>query len=494
MPDAAFAFDARVALIRRAERSLDMQYYLLRTDSVGLLMLNELRNAAARGVRVRLLVDDLYAGGEDELFFALSAFPNIEVRHFNPLPSRARFLPMRLALSLFDLLRINHRMHNKLLVADNSFAVSGGRNVGNEYFMRDIAANFIDIDVLSSGPIVRDMSASFDSFWNSAQVRAIGDLVSSKPSADISMKSFDSRAEGAAYEPELDSRDSLGRLPVSQQMENGLLSRTWAPARLYADTPNKLSMQHDVAYLGSVSEGAFDAIASSRREVKILSPYFVPGPQGMAVLQQFVANGGRVLIVTNSLGSTDEPLAYAGYERYRADLLKIGVTVYEIAPEGAARTRRFGDFGTSISRLHAKVAVLDDDRIFIGSMNLDHRSASINTELGLVIESSELVKEFNELLAADHIELGYRLQLTPDGRRAQWIGHGDQGEYVVYEDVPGSFLWQRLKNWLLLPLLGVIVLFVRIDTVSLRSLIWRGLSDRRPTRRMSNSARPRAAL
>ncbi len=454
LPEAAFAFDARVALIRNAERSVDMQYYLIRNDDVGLLLLKELRDAALRGVRVRLLVDDLYMGGDEEVFSALATFSNVEVRLFNPLPSRAKSLPVRLASSLFDLLRINHRMHNKLLVADNTLAITGGRNIGNEYFMRNADANFIDVDLLSSGPVVQEMSGSFDAFWNSQQVRPIQELVpNAGPAADAQAR-FASLVRVATADVALRPRDMFDRPPVGEQVAIGNLQLHWAPARFYADPPDKLHLDHEAAFRGSVSEGALEEIAASRQEVKILSPYFIPGAQGMAVLEKFVAQGGRAVVVTNSLGSTDEPLAYAGYERYRAEMLNAGISVYEISPEGTAKSKRFGDFGKSISRLHAKVATMDNVRIFIGSMNLDHRSAAINTEIGLMIESPALVKELHSLLEAEHVELGYRLQLSPGDRRTQWIAHSDDGNEVVHEDVPGIFLWLRIKSWLLLPLLG----------------------------------------
>lgn len=454
LPEAAFAFDARVALIRNAESSVDMQYYLIRNDDVGLLLLRELRNAALRGVRVRLLVDDLYMGGDEEVFSMLATFNNVEVRLFNPLPSRAKSLPIRLAASLFDLLRINHRMHNKLLVADNTFAITGGRNIGNEYFMRNADANFIDVDLLSAGPVVHEMSRSFDAFWNSMQVRPILDLVTNAASGFEAEDRFSEIVRLAVADVALRPRDMFDRPPVSEQFEIKELQLHWAAARFFSDPPDKLNLAHEMAYRGSVSEGALGEIAASRREVKILSPYFIPGPQGMAVLEKLVAAGGRAVVVTNSLGSTDEPLAYAGYERYRADMLKAGISVYEISPEGTAQSKRFGNFGRSISRLHAKVATMDSERIFIGSMNLDHRSAAINTELGLVIESRSLVEELHSLLVAEHVEIGYRLQLSSDGRRTQWVAHSENGEEIVHEDVPGEFLWLRIKNWFLLPVLG----------------------------------------
>ncbi|WP_454902116.1 phospholipase D-like domain-containing protein [Variovorax gossypii] len=268
LAEAAFALDARVALIRHAERTIDMQYYLIRNDDVGLMLLRELRDAAARGVRVRLLVDDFYLGGEDEIFTALASFPNVEVRIFNPLPSRASALPVRLAFSMFELLRINHRMHNKLLVADNSFSVTGGRNIGNEYFMKDVAANFIDVDVLASGPVVGEMSRSFDSFWNSGQVWDVRDVSRLSLATLEAQRRFNDVARTAVPDVPLKAQDLFGRPPVGQQFAQGHVDCHLAHARFYADNPGKLNLQHDLAYSGSVSEGAFDGIAHSLEKVR----------------------------------------------------------------------------------------------------------------------------------------------------------------------------------------------------------------------------------
>ena len=454
LPEAAFAFDARISLARHAEKSLDVQYYQIQNDDVGLLLLRELREAAERGVRVRLLIDDLYTAGEDELFSSLSAFPNVEVRLFNPLPSRAGSLAARLALSLHEFRRINHCMHNKLFIADNSFAVSGGRNIANEYFMRSTAANFIDMDVLSNGPIVRQMSDAFDMYWNSEHVYPIDSVVPPRLPPAEAQRRFDEIARRAVPDVPIRPRDVLDKSPVGEQLVTGALDRYWAPARLFADNPDKITRTPAEAYRGSVTAGALAVIDSTKREVKIASPYFIPGAIGMALMKKQIEAGLRVVIITNSLGATDEPLAYAGYERYRADMLKIGVTIYEIAPEVTAKSGRFGDFGKSISRLHAKLAVIDDQRIFVGSMNLDHRSAAVNTELGLVIDSPALVDDYDKLVTSQRASLGYRLRLSPDGRRAQWLEYDDAGGDIVHEDVPGEFIWLRFKNWLLLPIVG----------------------------------------
>lgn len=455
LPEAAFAFDARISLARHAEKSLDVQYYLVQRDDVGLLFLRELREAAARGVRVRLLVDDLYTGGEDELFGALAAFPNVEVRLFNPLPSRASSLGTRLLMSLTDFGRINHRMHNKLLIADNSFAVSGGRNIGNEYFMRSTAANFIDMDVISSGPIVRQMSEGFDRYWNSSHAWPIERVAPLRTmTREAAQRRFDEIVRTAVPDVPIRPRDVLNKSPVGEQLVTGKVDRYWAPATLFIDDPEKITRKADEAYIGSVTEGALSVINATRREVVIASPYFIPGPKGLEEMRACIAKGGRITVVTNSLGATDEPLAYAGYERYRADMLKIGVTIFEIAPTLSGRSGRFGDFGKSISRLHAKLAIVDNERFFVGSMNLDHRSAAVNTEIGLVIDSPELVQDYNKLMSGERVNLGYRLRLGPNGRRVQWLEYDDAGGDIVHEDEPGEFLWLRLKNWLLLPIVG----------------------------------------
>ncbi|CAN7159023.1 phospholipase D family protein [Variovorax paradoxus] len=454
LPEAAFAFDARISLARHAEKSLDVQYYLIQNDDVGLLLLRELREAAARGVRVRLLVDDLYTAGEDEVFSALSAFPNIEVRLFNPLPSRADSFALRLLFSLGDFGRINHRMHNKLLVADNSFAVSGGRNIANEYFMRGTAANFIDMDVLSCGPVVRRMSEGFDRYWNSEHAWPIERIVPQRMAAEEAHKRFDALAAAALPDVRIRPRDVLDHSPVGEQLATGKLELQWATSTLFVDDPAKITRTSEAAYEGSVTAGALGVINSAKREVKIGSPYFIPGARGMAMMKQAIERGGRITVVTNSLGATDEPLAYAGYERYRADMLKIGVTIYEIAPRLTGRSGRFGDFGQSISRLHAKLAVIDSERFFVGSMNLDRRSAAVNTEMGLVIDSPALVADYERLMSGERVSLGYRLRLAPGGRRVQWLEYDDAGGDIVHEDEPGEFLWLRFKNWLLLPIVG----------------------------------------
>jgi putative cardiolipin synthase len=240
LPTGDYALDARLTLAARAERSLDVQYYQLQRDGVGLLFLRELAAAAARGVRVRLLVDDLYTAGEDELFRTAAALPNVQVRLFNPLPVRGGSLATRLFFSLHEFGRINHRMHNKLFVADNRFSVSGGRNMADEYFMQSASANFIDMDVIAAGPVVREQSAVFDRYWNSAHAWPVESVVPAGPAPGEAERRFAEMVKGAASDLRVAPNDPLGRLAVGVELAAGRVSLAFARAEVFADAPAKV--------------------------------------------------------------------------------------------------------------------------------------------------------------------------------------------------------------------------------------------------------------
>jgi putative cardiolipin synthase len=454
LPEGGTAFNARIALARRAEKSIDAQYYLIQNDDLGQQFLRELRDAARRGVRVRLLVDDLYAAGEDDLLTGLAAYPNVDVRIFNPLPARAGPFAWRLLLSMREFDRINHRMHNKLFIADNSFAVSGGRNIGEEYFMRSATANFIDLDVLSSGPVVRELSGVFDTYWNSAHAVPIARLVGPAP-AEEARRRFDGLVRGAAPSVAERPHDVLGRTPVAQQLDSGELSQAFASARVFADTPDKVAGLEPGGGGPTVTEQTLALFATARAEVRIASPYFVPGERGMAIIRAVGATqeNGRLTLVTNSLGSTDEPLVYAGYARYRVDLLKAGVRIYEIGANLGHDSDRLGHFGPSLSRLHAKVATIDGRWLFVGSMNLDPRSARTNTEIGLAVDSPELAATVAALLR-EGPGGAYRLRLAADGEHVEWLETDAEGRQRVHTREPDDDALLRLKIWLLAPFVG----------------------------------------
>ena len=453
LPEGEGSFNARIALMRRATRSIDAQYYYLGPDEIGLAFLRELRDAAARGVRVRLIVDDLYTATTDTLLAALAAHANVQVRAFNPLPARSNSFGRRLLFSLHELSRINHRMHNKLLVADNRFAVSGGRNIGNEYFMRSAEANFIDLDVLSAGAVVQQFSAIFDDYWNSEQVWPIGQLAGVGTPPEAARAHFDERVRRAPAGLDEREQDVLGAAPLAQQLDAGRVGLVAARARAFADTPAKAAGLKGEAATHTVTEQTLALFAQAREQVNLVSPYFIPGQRGMALIRAVGATqeNGRISLVTNALGATDEPLVHAGYARYREEMLRAGVRIYEVSPTLTRRSQRLGNFGRSLGRLHAKVAIIDHRTVFIGSMNLDARSAYFNTEIGLAIESPELAAQLTRLFRDGVAGASYRLRLGAGGSGVEWLETEPDGHLTVHTREPDDGVLLRLKQWLLAP-------------------------------------------
>jgi len=451
LPAGDHAFNARIALARRAQKTLDVQYYLIASDTAGLQFMRELRDAAARGVRVRVLLDDLYTAGQDELLAALAAHDNVEVRLFNPLPARSTSLRSRVVFSLHDFERINRRMHNKLFIADNAFAVSGGRNVADEYFMRSPEANFIDIDVLSSGPAVRTMSEVFDNYWNSEHVYPVQSLIA-VPERHEARRRFDEMVRSVPAEMPVLPRDGLGRTSVEAQLASGRLEQHFATAQVIADSPSKAAGIDPSTIDGTAVCSTLNVMRSARSEVVIASPYFVPGSRGLAMMQEAIDHNVRVVVMTNSLAATDEPLVHFGYSRYRREMLKMGVTLYELSPTLTRKSGALGDFRSSLGRLHAKLSIVDRRWLMVGSMNMDGRSARSNTEMGVVIDSPELVEDLMSLFRRDRFESTYRLRMAAGSERIEWIAaHG--GQEVVHRNEPDASWALRLK-------LGLLSLFV----------------------------------
>lgn len=452
LPSGEMAFDARLALAEAATRSIDAQYYHIHDDTAGAAFLGALRDAAVRGVRVRLLVDDYHAGDLYPMLRGLAAFPNAEVRLFNPLPERYGTPIRRLLLSLHEFTRVNRRMHNKLFVADNQFAVYGGRNIADEYFTRHGEANFIDLDVLSAGTVVRELSASFDRYWNSEQVWALEQRLhalerASKPAErradfDVQLKRI------AGPPPDVPPLDYLGQSTVRVQIAQGRVRLLAGSARVHDDPPDKVLQPVDPNKASPAMRAKLDVIAAAREEVVVVNPYFLPGPVGLRMMREAQQRGTRVLIVTNSLGSTDEPLVYRAYSRYRPEMLKLGVQLYEFGPDLVRRSNTFGVFGKSTPRLHAKVVGVDRRWMVVGSVNLDLRSAVLNTELGVTIDCAALTRQALGLLRADAFASMYRLQLGEDGQTVEWHLRDDSGKTQVRHDEPHASPWQGISLWL----------------------------------------------
>ena len=452
MPLGPFAYDTRLQLARRAEVSLDVQYYHFENDESGRFLLRALRDAAQRGVRVRLLIDDFYTGGKDPLFIAFAAHENVQVRLFNPFRSaRESGQAGRFLAAIGDWSRVNHRMHNKMFIADGAMAVFGGRNVANEYFLRsETGENFIDVDAFVVGPLIAPMQALFDRYWNSEPVYPLGAIAKTSLSQEQLRASFDEWTGTDRTPPPapLPPNDILGYGPIGDDLEGGRLGLIWASASIFADTPDKPFEEAPDLLETTATYNAFEAIRKAETEVVVSSPYLVPGRRGSALIREMRGRGVKLSFMTNSLGSTDEPVVHLGYSHYREDMLRQGVELYELSAARVKKNMRSFLYGSSLGRLHAKLIVIDRKALFVGSMNFDPRSAHTNTELGAVIQSPELARELLRVIDIDRLQSAYQVRLAPDGSGLQWLSIENDAE-VVRSDEPEASAWVRLKLWLL---------------------------------------------
>lgn len=421
------ALAARLALAQRATRTLDAQYYLFHNDTTGKLVAAALLAAADRGVRVRLLVDDIDTADKELGLAVLNAHPNIQVRLFNPFNSRSTNPLVRGWEALRERTRLNHRMHNKVFIADSQVAITGGRNIGDEYFSAGQDLAFIDLDVLAAGAVVDSLSRSFDDYWNSEAAVPVSALPA--PPSEVQFQRATARLQ-AFRAHELDS--DYGRALAAADPVPDLLAGTipWHIARadLIVDPPEKAlkrSKSPSKLLLGQLA-GLW---LNPTQHALIVSPYFVPGATGMAYLEYWRSRGVQVDVLTNAYAASDVPIVHAGYANYRIPLLEAGVNLYELKPMAEPIGGRLRDLhhGSSRASLHAKTFVLDDAQVFIGSFNLDPRSMLLNTEMGLVIHSPELAREVTAIAEdAMQPERSFRPRLvirTVDGRverRLQW--------------------------------------------------------------------------
>ncbi|GAA4343363.1 phospholipase D family protein [Variovorax defluvii] len=447
LPAGDHAFEARIALARAAQKSIDAQYYEIADDVSGRQFLRALADAAARGVRVRLLVDDLHAAGEDALLAGLAARPNVELRMFNPLAVRSGGVAQRVLRSVNEFSRINRRMHNKLFLADNQFAITGGRNVADEYFDRSGSDNFIDMDLLAAGPAVRALSDVFDGYWNSEHAYPIQSLVAESLTPEQARRHFDAAVQQSEVTDfPVTAKDLLGQTSLATQLATGRVELHVAAVRVLADAPSKADVDVQQLNDGAVMTGKLELVQSARNEVLLASPYFVPGRRTLDVLKQVTDSRVRVSVMTNSLATTDEPLVHAGYARYRTALLGMGVALFELMPgsNGDAKAAAVGERHGSLGRLHAKAAVVDGRWLYIGSMNMDRRSAHSNTEMGLIVDSPELAGQLASLLRGDRRPPAYEVRSANGGHGLQWIAK-DGAESIVYAQEPNRRWGAQLR-------------------------------------------------
>ncbi|HEY1459435.1 MAG TPA: phospholipase D family protein [Casimicrobiaceae bacterium] len=438
------AFAARILLAAAAEKSLDVQYYIWHGDQVGYLMFEALWQAAERGVRVRLLLDDLNTGGLDPTIATLDAHPNIEVRLYNPVVQR----DTRVLNFLTDFTRVNRRMHNKSFTADNQVSVVGGRNIGNEYFGAGSGVGFADLDVIALGPPVRDVSKEFDLYWNSPSAYPAASFVG--PAGPEGVAHLEAKFATTRADPEsVAYLEAVRATPLIRDLLDRRLALEWDTAQLVYDDPAKTldtTERTDVLLFPQLVQ----TMGRPQKTLDLVSPYFVPGADGTSSLAALAKSGVKVRILTNSLAASDEKSVHAGYAKRRRDLLLAGVQLYELKPTAAQGLRK-GEarFGSSSSAgLHAKTFAVDRSRIFVGSFNFDQRSALLNTEMGLVIESPVLAQRLGRFFDADVAMAAYEVVLAEDGRNLEWIEQTPSGSKRYDTDPDTSWLLRRQVDFL----------------------------------------------
>ena len=438
LADGRDAFAARALLAAAAERSLDVQYYIWHKDITGTLLFDALRQAAERGVRVRLLLDDNNTSGMDQILTMLGKQKNIDIRLFNPFVPRS---PRALAF-VTDFSRVNRRMHNKSFTADNQATIVGGRNVGDEYFGAAGDVLFADLDVLAVGPVVDEVSHEFDRYWNSASAYP-AQLLLTRPvegdAATIAAEAdrIDDTRAAAEYV------QALRTSPFVRQLMERQLPFEWAKTRMISDDPAKVL---DQARPGTgVAENLENLLGVPHKELDLISPYFVPGKAGTQAFADLAHKGVGVRILTNALEATDVAAVHAGYAKWRKPLLEAGVLLYESHRSWEAGDAREqpGRFGSSASSLHAKTFAVDDQRVFVGSFNFDPRSIELNTEMGLVIDSPALAGQLGQAMRTTIPQRAYQVLLNPDGS-LYWIARNANGTTTRYDTEPGASMWKRM--------------------------------------------------
>jgi putative cardiolipin synthase len=426
------ALAARIVLADAAERSIDARAYIWRNDTSGKLIAGALYRAAERGVRVRLLLDDNNTVGLDSVLAAFDAHPSIEVRLFNP----NRFRRLRILGYLTNFSRMNRRMHNKSFTVDGQATIIGGRNVGDEYFDVGDGISFADLDVMAVGSVVGDVDRDFERYWSSAPAMPAGRVLARASAGAVA--GIRATLLGLPHTPVAQPYlRAIGESPLVHDLLRGGLSLEWAPTTMLSDDPAKgLALSEDA---GCVSLELERMLASATRELLLVSAYFVPGTQGVALLTGCARHGVEIDILTNALEATDVGVVHAGYAKRREPLLRAGARIFEMrrsyAPPRVRRGKRPGRKGSSRASLHAKTFSVDRSRVFLGSFNFDPRSARLNTEMGFVIDSPALATAIAEAFVTDVPERSYEVRLSDSGALT-WIIR-EEGREIVVDREPG---------------------------------------------------------
>lgn len=432
------AFGVRLALADGAERSIDVQYFLMKPDHAGLVFIDRLMDAADRGVRVRFLLDDIFTTVDDSALTFINDHPNIELRIFNPISRKG--LSTLNYVGTFKL--ANRRMHNKSFIIDNEIAVVGGRNIAVEYFQLETTGEFIDFDMLAAGPVVKEVSASFDEYWNhelAVPMEYLREREDEETQKENRAKMKAEMAEsGESTYAEVTNTELMQRM-VRQEVDPFL-----AEATMIVDEPSKLLNPIDEEFQ-IVAREVGQVLAAAQKEIIIYTPYLIPGDRGKDLLADLSRRGVRVIIVTNSLATNNHTPVHAAYTRHRRDLLNAGVELWEARADAAKISAPDGTTQLDKLTLHTKGMIIDQRYTFVGSLNLDPRSIDINTEMGLLIDSTELGERLSSGSHASIPGMAYRVLMDQDGKLS-WHATID-GEQVVETTEPQTNSWDRFKGW-----------------------------------------------
>ncbi|OTG76660.1 phospholipase [Acinetobacter sp. ANC 4169] len=443
LDDAFISIASRLHLINKAQYNIDLQYYIWEDDSIGHLMLAELLKAADRGVKIRLLIDDQNGSQLDATLKQLAQHPNFEIKIFNPYTFRARKL--RVFDYIFRFNQINHRMHNKLIIADGAIAVTGGRNISREYFEASENFQFTDMDILFYGTAVQHANEVFQDFWNDDLSYSVPQLLGkSRPEQLAKLRKYYELT--ALQKDQLKRRIELAEKQINQHLKDRPIN--WAKAHFVADSPDKIRGQASSNQL--IYHQIFQIMGEPKQHMELVSAYFVPTQKGMDYLTGLVKKGVNVRILTNSFLANDVPVVHAFYRQYRHDLLKNGIKLYEFKPYIERNKRTWYEVvtgnvipakGKNASSLHAKFFDIDG-MAFIGSANFDPRSANLNSEVGLVVESDVLQEQISNALDKYLPQIAYELKLNPQDE-VIWLEHHKDGTYTEYSKDPESTRFQR---------------------------------------------------
>jgi putative cardiolipin synthase len=437
MSDGVDALAARLLLAEHAEESIDLQYYLIKNDIVGRVLVYRLLQAADRGVRVRLLVDDMFTKGYDVGLAALHSHPNFEIRIYNPF-HRGAGGRAQSAVTGFG--RINRRMHNKSFTVDNQITIIGGRNIADEYFGLREDAKFGDMDVICVGPVVQDVSSMFDTYWNHETALPVPAFVDELDDPEAALNDLRARL-GQSLEEVRDSKyaDAV-RERYLRYLDADQSPFVWAPYRLVVDSPDK-GIKGKAGEAELITAPLVEELRSADTKLLIVSPYFVPTKSGVESLTNLQKRGIDVTVITNSLAANNQFTVHGGYSPSRKPLLEAGVKIYEVRPDADISGTEFIDASGATATLHTKAFVVDEKDLFIGSFNFDPRSANLNTELGVIIRDPGLSEHYLERVDGLLGEQTFEVFLNEDGK-LRWRGNRG-GEEIIYDKEPETTWGQR---------------------------------------------------